>query len=265
MKMVSKINAITLFLALGLLVGCLDFSDQPEQKTESKAAPATSEKESKTSSIEDEKAPPDEGTDVAGICANKFYPIDTSSPRKYKVTGSSLNSYSLTQKKVGDDAFSETRTFSSDSNISSSWACTNEGLRNAEFNNHGTFSQANFKMETIESSGVTFPKEWELGKKWSSNYKVKATIKAGPVSGAGGGTVKINSEIVSMDEAVQVPGGSFQTAKVSSVLVLNITAQGRKMPARKINMTIWLSPEIGMVRQTVKGGSINEMAEYIGN
>jgi hypothetical protein len=47
-------------------------------------------------------------------------------------------------------------------------------------------------METIESSGITLPKQWEVGKKWNSEYKVDAKLNAGPASGGAKGTIKID-------------------------------------------------------------------------
>jgi hypothetical protein len=125
-------------------------------------------------------------------------------------------------------------------------------------------SNANFKMDTLESSGITLPKEWEMGKKWSANYKVSAKINVRGFSGGADGTVEVNNEIVSMNEKISVPGGDFETAKVDSEIQIDLNMKGRKIPSPKIKMSLWFSPKVGLVKQESTSQFGKETVEYAG-
>lgn len=198
-----------------------------------------------TESVGSETASGDQSDKVSGICANKYYPIDAAKQRKYVDAKNSSTNYVLTQIKNDDDTFIEKRDFGAGTETINNWLCTDEGLRNAEFNNGANFSQGNFRMETLESSGVSIPKEWEVGKKWTTAYKISAKLKAGAASGSANGTVKIDNEIVSLDDKIKTPAGEFEAAKVVSNINMNLNV-GKPV---NMKMTNWYAPNVGIVKQ----------------
>ena len=196
-----------------------------------------------------------------GICENEYYPVDTQAKREYKISGSAPGDYVLTQNKNEGNSFTEKRAFGAGTDVTINWQCTDEGLRNAEFNNGANFSGGNFKMETLESSGITIPKVWETGKKWTAEYKVSAKLNAGKVSSGANGTIKIDSEITSLDDKITTPAGDFEAAKVVSDMNMNLNT-GRPV---KMTMTNWYARDVGLVKQEVKspfGGG--QTVEYTG-
>ncbi len=195
----------------------------------------------------------------AGLCENEFYPIDTDIKREYKSSAGQAGNLVVTQIKNDENTFSEKRETGSGAILKLNWICTEEGLRHGEYNNGADFSGGAFKMETLESSGITLPKVWETGKKWSAEYKVNANINVGKMSKGASGTIKINNELASLDDKVSTPAGDFKAAKVVSDVIINI---GKPMMTK---MTNWYAPNVGLVKQVVDspfGAPIT--MEYIG-
>ncbi|MDH3493663.1 MAG: hypothetical protein OEM82_08950 [Acidobacteriota bacterium] len=252
--MIIKVAIIALSLAL--TAGCLDAGN--ENSTGETANPESGSSDSKPT-VADNKE-----TSEAGLCANEYYPINSETKRKYLVTGEIPGNYILSQKDVKPDSFSELRDFGSGLKVDVNWICTEDGLRTAEFTNTASFMKGNFKMETLESSGITLPKVWENGKEWESTYKIKANLSAGPASGAATGTVTITSKIASMNDRVKVGGKEYEAAKVDNVMRMDLSMNGRKIPSRDVKMTNWMSKEIGLVKQSANTQFGKSGIEYIG-
>ncbi|NNE66462.1 MAG: hypothetical protein HKN33_07835 [Pyrinomonadaceae bacterium] len=253
------LNRILLIVAISafMTTACLDSGETPTKDgpSENKA-----EAEAKTGDDPVDKV---QASD-AGICGNEFYPIDTSVERKYKETGDVSAKYELSQETTGEDSFSEVREFESGMKITVNWLCTEDGLRTAEFNSSADFSKGAFKMATLESSGVTLPKEWAEGKKWQAVYKVKGELSAGPVKGSADGTVTVNSKIVSLKDSVKVAGGEFEAARVDVEIKMDLSMRGRKIPSRPMKMSNWYSKDVGLVKQTASTQFGKTGIEYTG-
>lgn len=201
----------------------------------------------------------------AGICENSYYPIMTQG-REYRTSGTTdSGSYVLTHSKKGDESFTETRIFSSGIKLVNNWECTPDGLRNVQYNNMLRTSKAAMDLETVSSSGVTLPKDdWKVGRKWTTNYEVKADFEAGPIKRKVDGTVEISNEIVAKDQNISVPAGNFDAAQVDSEIVLNLRMGGQKLPSATLKMSAWYSPEVGLVKQVVDSSFGKETFEYAG-
>ena len=213
---------------------------------------------------EDETASAAGTNEATGLCVNEFYPIYTDKKREYKITGSNPATYILSQNKNEGNSFTEKRNFTigaADTELLINWICTEDGLRNAEYNSGANFSMGNFKMETVESSGVTVPKDWEVGKKWTNSYKVNAKLNVGKMSTGAKGTITINNEIASLDDKITTADGDFEAAKVVSDVNMNLSGRTTKM-----KMTNWYAPNVGLVKQDVKSpfGPSSVGVEYVG-
>ena len=245
-----------ILISLVLTAGCFDAGSEKTNGETGDAESGTSE--SKT------RAPDTAVSSAAGLCANEYYPIESKTKRKYKVTGEIPGSYVLSQQNVKPGSFSELREFGSGLKVNVNWICTEDGLRTAEFTNTANFMKGNFKMETLESSGITFPKVWETGKEWESTYKIKANLSAGPASGTATGTVTITSKITSMKDLVDVGGKEYEAAKVDNLMKMNLSMNGRKIPSGDVKMTNWVSKGIGLVKQSADAQFGKSGIEYIG-
>ena len=201
-----------------------------------------------------------ETTSATSNCANPYYPIDTSFEREYKIEGTSPAKYVLKQKMNDGDGFTETRDFASDLKVVSNWSCTDEGLRHLDYNNSITTSGITGKMETLESSGISIPKVWENGKKWANEYKIRVELLGKSVNG----TVKVDNQIVSMDDNVSVQAGDYVAARIDSVINIKMSMQNTRVPATKLTISNWYAPKVGLIKQETKMGSTNNSVELMG-
>ncbi len=245
------------FLAAILLTGCETIQKQMSQTENSNQ---TSANDAKTDSA---KAEITDNNDE-GICSNEYYPVNTDSKREYKISGTSNATYVLSQNKNEGNSFTEKRSFASDMVVTNNWQCTDEGLRNADFNNGITASNMDATMETLESSGVTLPKVWETGKKWTTEYKISVKINVRGISAGADGNATVSNEIGAIDEKIKVPGGEFSTARIDSEVRLNLSMKGKKLPTETMIMSIWYAPQIGLVKQEAKSSFGKDTIEFTG-
>lgn len=202
-----------------------------------------------------------------GPCANPYYPVDPGKVRRYKLDSKVPDGdreYTLKQKMVDDNTFAEERSFSSGLDVSVNWNCTENGLRTAEYLSQAQMPAGSFQMETVESSGITIPSKWELGNEWESRYVVKADLNAGPVKASANGTVTLGHKLAAVDEVVSVAGGEFKANRVDTVIRMDLSMKGTAIPSKEIKMSVWYSPEVGLVKQQVYGDFGDEKVEFTG-
>ncbi|HUF03317.1 MAG TPA: hypothetical protein VMM38_04000 [Aridibacter sp.] len=258
-------SALIRFLALALIAAAATLSgcgllggDNTAQNTGTAEVPNGSTESTPEETVAQTSSNP---------CRNPYYLVDPGKVRKYKVDSQlpdGDSEYSLKQKIIDDKTFAEIRSYPSGLTVSVNWICTDEGLRAAEYVNELQMQAAQFQMETLESSGVSIPNEWGPGKEWSSVYKVKANLDAGPVKAAADGTVTLDHTLAAEGESVTVPGGTFKTDRVDTVIRLNLRMRGAAIPAKEVRTSVWFSPEVGLVKQRVYGDFGEEQVEFVG-
>ena len=196
-------------------------------------------------------ADPASKTASLGNCANEYYPISGEADN-YKVTGAAPGSYTLSQKLNDPNSFSETRVFDSGVNVTTNWICDPEGLRNAQYGNNISVENANFNMETIESTGLTIPRELSVGKAWDASYKVRVKGTAGNMPIGSDGNVVVKNKVVSLNDRVTAGGKEYEAAKVDTEITINLTMGGQKVPGMTIKGTNWFAKGVGLVKQEVR-------------
>lgn len=195
-----------------------------------------------------------------GACVNPYYPVQTKIERKYKVSGSAPATYVLKHKLREKDGFTEHRNFASGIVVVSNWSCNENGMRNADYNNAVSSSRVKVKMETLESSGITFPKIWEKGKKWTADYKIRAKLGKKSFDG----TVTVENEIISMDDNISVQGGDYVAARIDSVIKIKLSLGARNPSATEVKMSNWYARDFGLVKQESKSPFGDSKVEYAG-
>ncbi|REJ77413.1 MAG: hypothetical protein DWQ47_13605 [Acidobacteria bacterium] len=249
-------------LFVALAVGGCNLTGQESESTESVEDVQTQDSDtsaSETPVVVDESA--------SSLCDNPYYLVDPSKIRKYKLTSQvpdGNREFTLKQKLVDDNTFAEIRSYSSGLVVSVNWNCLDDGLRAAEYLNQVQMAVGSGQMETIEGSGISIPSEWELGNEWSSSYKVKTSIEAGPVKAEADGTVTLEHKLAAVDEKIKVAGGEFETARIDTVIRIELQMRGTRIPAKEFKTTIWVSPKVGIVKQTASGGFGEEQVEFLG-
>lgn len=196
-------------------------------------------------------ADPASKTASLGNCANEYYPIGGEAA-DYRITGSAPGSYKLTQKLNDPNSFNETRIFDSGVNVTTNWICDPEGLRNAQYGSNISVENANFNMETIESTGLTIPRELSVGKAWDASYKVRVKGTAGNMPIGSDGNVVVRNKVVSLNDKVTAGGKEYEAAKVDTEITINLTMGGQKVPGMTIKGTNWFAKGVGLVKQEVR-------------
>lgn len=200
----------------------------------------------------------------ASPCANRFYPIKDGSVKNYEMNNSLGKSTAKVAQKytAGETSFTEDWTFDK-TNLKHVWQCTNEGL--IAPNQGSGLSSGNLKAEPKHVSGVTLPKDSEIqvGKTWTVVYEVKTPLPAG--MGESVSTVTINNKVVSLDDEVKTPGGTFKAVKIEMDLNIETQIKGRKIPVPTIKTASWYAPEVGLVKNgNIDGKFGNATMEYVG-
>jgi len=249
-----KLLVIIIFAAL-FITAC----SNSNRKTETSAPSGNSVLQ--TSPANNQNAAPKE---INAICKNPYYPTDTAQKREYHIEGNLSSTYILTQTANGSDSFTETRSFPSGGKVETNWECTTEGLRNTEYTGFVPTPTGAFEMTTADSSGVTLPKDnWEVGKKWTTEYVVKIRMDNTPIANLSLTGIKIDNEIAALNQKIKIAGGEFETARIDSTVQMSLPVKG-KNPAVNIKLSSWYSPQAGLVKQKVDSPFGSATVEYVG-
>jgi hypothetical protein len=195
----------------------------------------------------------------ASPCANKFYPVVNGLKRNYNNTIGGKTTGTM-EYKDGDANFTEVTSLK-DTTVKHAWLCTDEGLTAA---NYGSAAEMkNMQVEPKHISGVTLPREDEIkvGKMWTTVYKATGTSPMGAIDM----TVTINNKIVSLDDAVKTPAGTFNAVKIEMDIDADMKFGGKKMPVPVIKSAAWFAPDVGMVKSTGGIGGMSNTMEYTGS
>lgn len=194
-------------------------------------------------------------------CQNRYYPVKDGAAKRYKNSIGNHDTQIKQQYSTGETSFTETLTIA-DITVKHIWQCTEEGLIAP---NYGSgLDSSNMKLEPKHVSGVTLPKESELqvGKTWTVVYQATGTSEIGKVNAQ----VTVVNKIVSLDDEVKVPGGTFKALKVNADLDMDMKIGGNKISVPKIKSAAWFAPNVGMVKSGVTDGQLgNSTMEYAGD
>lgn len=253
MKTFNKISFILLIIAVNF--GCS--SGGLDLKTGGGSAASTTQNGAETSAKQDVSG---ESTKKSP-CANVYNPVQDGKIKNYK-SSSGGGDVKFVQKYIeGESKFVEEFTVGS-TIVKHFWECTDEGLIAA--NPGSMMDSKNMQLEPKHISGVTLPKESEMkiGKTWSTVYEAKGKSQIGSVNS----TVTINNKLVSLDDEIKVPAGTFKAAKVETVINVNMKINGSSFPTPPIKSAVWFAPNVGMLKSGTTDGSFgNAVIEYAGD
>lgn len=241
-------------VAVGLFCfGCS--SIEPAKNTASATANQNSIKDVASKNEKTETAP-------ASPCENRYYPIRDGKTKRYKNSIGTDDTLIGQEYKPGEAAFNEVLTID-DLTVKQIWRCTDEGLIAP---NYGSgLDSPGMKLEPKHVSGVTLPKDSELavGKTWTVVYKVTGDSQLGKVDG----DVTVVNKVLSLDDQVTVPGGTFKAMKVAADLDVKMTMGKSKFPIPTIKTEVWFAPNVGLIKSAPlqMGGALNNKMEYAGD
>lgn len=209
----------------------------------------------------------DKSTETATVspCKNRYHPVKEGGTMNYEMNNSlGKSTAKIVQKYVpGEATFTEEWTFEK-TNMKQIWQCTLEGIIAP---NYGSMMNSyDLKVEPRRISGVTLPPENELvvGKTWTAVYESKAQLPSN--LGETITNVTVNSKVVSLDDEVKTPGGTFKAMKVESNLDVATKFNGKNIPVPPIKTATWFAPDIGMVKSGLEESQFGKATmEYVGN
>lgn len=250
LSILEKFGLLAMLCAFCFGCSIIDSLKKPESGSTGEK-PQTTEKSTKTATV--------------SPCENRFHPVKDGSVKNYETNNPLGKSTAKVVQRynAGDNTFIEEWTFDKTS-LKQVWQCTDEGIIAPNYGS--TMSSDNIKVEPRRISGVTLPPESEMkiGKTWTAIYEAKAQMPSG--MGETVSRVTVNNKIVSLDDEVKTPGGTFKTAKVEMDLNIVTQVNGKTISVPTVKTAAWFAPDIGVVKSgTTEGKYGNATMEYVGN
>jgi hypothetical protein len=190
-----------------------------------------------------------------GLCANPYFPVVEGRTYTYQSTVPDFgtSTYSFTFANVTDTSFDWLLGTDGETLVTYTWQCTADGLLspNIQLSTGGP----EITIETIESSGVTFPTaaNVQVGTTWTTRHVFNTIIgDTGIGAMTTSNTVGMVNEIVAI-EPVTTPYGEFEEAiKVQATGTMSMVSSlnGEALPAVSFDMATntWYVEGVGQVR-----------------
>lgn len=195
-------------------------------------------------------------------CTNRYMPVVDGAVKTYKMSVGGKDTRIVQAYSSGASEFTE-ETSVGGTSVKHEWKCTNDGLVAANPGSMMTSSAGQTEPKHI--SGVTLPKESEIqvGREWTTVYQSNGKSPAGDISTE----VTIKNKVVAMDDEVKVPAGTFKAVKVEAIIEVAMKLGNGNVPVPPIKTHIWFAPGVGMIKNTVLGGSLGAGSgmEYSGD
>ena len=210
-------------------------------------------------------------TTTATLCDNAYYPVNANSEWKYRTASTDGKTpsaeHTLTYTNISPNSFIDHRVFSN-LLLDNPWSCTPQGLIAGQVPNVGLLASPQFKIESLQPTGVTVPpaNAWKIGTTWTNGYTVKGTMVNGGQTMTAQGPIEITNKIVTQ-ETVKVPAGSFTAFRVDGTLKSNLTTSLGFIDV-PVNIdyasSSWYVQNIGLVKMTTTGtlGSVTELTSF---
>jgi len=203
---------------------------------------------------------PPVNTEVLGDCYNPFNPVIEGRTWTYRIqTSDSTDEYSITYGDVSDSSFTSTLTFP-DVSSAIQWTCSPEGLLSSDFASLNITQLDNVEIETIDVSGVIFPKaeNWQVGYSWDTAFDVNISVSIEGNTIESQGTITMSNTIGAI-EPVSVPAGNYNEAyrvDTSGNFIMSVFGVSTEIPIIYSN---WYVENVGMV----KSSSVDQEFGYI--
>lgn len=227
-------------------------------------------------------------------CTIKYYPVANGYTKRYANTsGGETNTLTLVQQyNAGANEFTEKISHSNtDTKLRRQFRCMPDGIRSLDLA-QVMRSNADFKFQTSNDTGLTIPagnlsvgQSWTTGYDLSGNFNIAAgqnrSDSTGSMNGKTTGTANSANQVLAVGEKVTVPGGTFNTVKIQTVMTIQINVlnaelleklNGLKLPmgnmkAPPTTMTVmqWYASGVGLIKLEVSSQYGNSKVVYLGS
>jgi|GEM_PF-3869398 len=210
------------------------------------------------------------------ICDNPYYPVKPGATWVYQNThtGTAPGTTTTTETVSDITPTSFVRDYTTGAKTSQiHWTCSASGLTSGDFNpDPASTGASSLTFQVLQASGTTIPPadQWKVGTTWQDSYNVTMHMapsgsKAVPAV-SGTGTITVTYKILAKSD-VTVPAGTYSGWQVSDTLNENLamTMNGKAMPinAIKVPGTLWMVPNVGMVKNEVKVSGMDSTTELV--
>jgi hypothetical protein len=250
-SILEKIGLLALLLVFGFGCSVVNSFRKQQKSGSTNTSPQSSDKPTEAA--------------AASPCQNRYHPVKEGRTINYEMNNSlGKSTAKIVQKYTPSEAtFTEDWTFGK-TEMKQVWQCTPEGIIAP---NYGSMLNSyDLKVEPRRISGVTLPPEDELvvGKTWTAVYESKAQMPSG--LGETVTNVTVNNKVVSLDDEVKTPGGTFKAMKVESNLDIATKFNGKNIPVPPIKTATWFAPDVGMVKSGLDESQFGKATmEYVGS
>jgi len=174
--------------------------------------------------------------------------------------------YTLRIEETGEDRFTMAQEMLDENVVfTAEWYCSENGILRSSFGQLDLINQTTneeetpeFQFETLEWEGQTLPAPelLEIGYKWTSFYKLSASLDIEALSQSTEMKVIVDHEIAGIEEVI-VPAGTFSEAvRVDSdgVVLMSLVSEENSTPigALNFNYSTWYVENLGMVKSTTE-------------
>jgi len=250
-----------ILISLGIISILLIGACTPVQDTVQEEEPAPVENQETTS-----EGITDGGSlqETLGDCYNPFNPVIEGRTWTYRLqTSDSTEEYSISYGNVSDSSFTSTMSFP-DVSFSIQWSCSPEGLLSSDFASLNINHLENIEIETIDVTGIVFPKaeNWQVGYSWDLAFNVNITLSIEGNTVESQGTIAMANTIGAI-EPVSVPAGDFNEAyrvDVSGSFSLSVFGINTEIP---ITYSNWYVKDVGMVKSSSTDSELSYNTELI--
>jgi len=218
--------------------------------------------ESPTNSPETSQINPQ--SDSNSLCYHPYFPIIEGASWTYDDTMD--EDYTLRIEETGEDRFTMAQEMLDENVVfTAEWYCSENGILRSSFGQLDLINQTTneeetpeFQFETLEWEGQTLPAPelLEIGYKWTSFYKLSASLDIEALSQSTEMKVIVDHEIAGIEEVI-VPAGTFSEAvRVDSdgVVLMSLVSEENSTPigALNFNYSTWYVENLGMVKSTTE-------------
>lgn len=227
-------------------------------------------------------------------CTVKYYPVANGYTKKYAVHNSAgTETLKIVQQyNAGTSEFTEKASHSSsDTTLERGFRCLPGGIRSLDLA-QVLSANTDFKFQTSNDTGLTMPAgNLSVGKTWTTSYDLAGNFNIaagesrqkskGSMNAKTTGTANAANQVLAIGEKVTVPGGTFNAAKIRTVMTIQINVlnaeliekmQGLKLPmgnmkAPPATMTImqWYVSGVGLVKSEMSSKFGDGSVEYLGS
>lgn len=198
--------------------------------------------------------------EASSLCSVLYAPVSEGASWRYEgASESGPFTWTTQTSAVSDTSFTVTQTHDTTDTpliVTQHWTCSEEGVTALDYGGGAdaslTYTGLNASLETIETTGITIPRQINPGDTWQQSFQIEGTVTTADIVSNMAGTVTQSYLALGL-ESVSTPAGSFEALKLEVVTTfdLHMDVMGMSVPFSMVSTnTSWLAPNVGWVKSS---------------